>query len=230
MSDKIQKLLVCCEESQRVCTAFRERGWEAYSCDIEPCSGGHPEWHIQQDVLPLINGDCTFTTMDGVEHHIDGQWDLLICHPPCTYMSKAGARWMYPTAGTIDQNRLDLAMKAKELFMRLYNAKCERIVVENPRPLKIVNLPKASQVTQPYEYGDPFSKETLLWIKGLPNLKPTNVVERCSTWVPSNTAKFSRGIAGCQGVAHTAKQRSKTFPGIARAMAEQWGGDIREDA
>jgi len=225
MSDKAPKLLVCCEESQRVCIAFRAKGWEAYSCDIEPCSGGHPEWHIQQDVLPLINGDCTFTTVDGVEHRIDGQWDLLICHPPCTYMSKAGGRWMYPTAGKVDQNRLDLAMRAKNFFMEFYNARCERIVIENPRPLKVIGLPNPSQVIQPYEYGDPYSKETLLWIKGRPNLMPTKVLDKYSTWAPSNTGAFSRGGTGGKGAARKAKERSKTFPGIARAMAEQWGSE-----
>ena len=90
------KLLVCCEESQRVCSAFRQRGWEAYSCDIEPCSGGHPEWHIQQDVLPLINGDCEFDTVDGKHHIVKGKWDLLICHPPCTYLTLAGNKWFKP--------------------------------------------------------------------------------------------------------------------------------------
>ena len=111
------KALICCEESQVVCKAFRNLGWEAYSCDIEPCSGGRPDWHIQQDILPLINGDCKFKTCDGVEHEIIGQWDLLICHPPCTYISKAGARWMYPTAGNISPERYALAMAAKEFFM-----------------------------------------------------------------------------------------------------------------
>nr|DAR10641.1 MAG TPA: DNA (cytosine-5)-methyltransferase 3A [Caudoviricetes sp.] len=114
--DKIFRLLVCCEESQRVCTAFRARGWEAYSCDIEPCSGDHPEWHIMQDVLPLINGDCTFTTMDGIEHHIDGQWDLLICHPPCTYLSNAGACRLYLRKGQLDMERYAKGLEAKKFF------------------------------------------------------------------------------------------------------------------
>lgn len=228
--DKKFRLLVCCEESQRVCTAFRERGWEAYSCDIEPCSGGHPEWHIMQDVLPLIDGDCMFVTVDGVEHHIDGQWDLLICHPPCTYMSKAGARWMYPTAGIVDQNRLRLAMMAKDFFMQFYNAKCSHIAIENPRPLKIVGLPKHSQVVQPYEYGDPYSKATLLWIKGLVELRPTNILTEYKPWMPSNTGAFSRGGGGSRGVAHNAKLASKTFHGIAKAMADQWGKFIEEQA
>lgn len=110
-------VLIACEESQAVCRAFREKGHEAYSCDIINCSGGHPEWHIQGDVLPLINGNCKFETSDGIEHTIDGKWDLLIAHPPCTYMSKAGARFMYPTAGNIDENRLKKALEAKDFFL-----------------------------------------------------------------------------------------------------------------
>jgi len=224
--DRKFRLLVCCEESQRVCTAFRERGWEAYSCDIEPCSGSHPEWHIQQDVLPLIDGDCTFTTMNGVEHHIDGRWDLLIAHPPCTYMSKAGARWMYPTAGVIDQDRFALAMEAKDFFMRFYNAKCDHIAIENPRPLKVVGLPKPSQIVQPYEYGDPYSKETLLWTTDVPDLIPTNILTTYTPYVPSNTGVFSRGGGGNSGVAQGSTKRSKTFEGIAKAIADQWGAYI----
>lgn len=126
--------------------------------------------------------------------------------------------------------RLDLAMRAKDFFMKFYNARCERIVIENPRPLKVIGLPNPSQVIQPYEYGDPYSKETLLWIKELPNLTPTKVLDKYSVYTPSNTGAFSRGGGGGKGAAHKAKDRSKTFPGIARAMAEQWGGDIREEA
>ena len=111
------KVLIACEESQAVCIAFRNQGHEAYSCDIQECSGGHPEWHIKQDVLPLINGNCTFFTEDAQKHTIVGPWDLLIAHPPCTYMSKAGARWMYPTAGQLSTERYNLAMAAKEFFM-----------------------------------------------------------------------------------------------------------------
>lgn len=223
------KVLIACEESQEVCKAFRALGHEAYSCDIQEPSGGHPEWHIQQDVLPLINGDCEFDTMDGEHHVIKGEWDLLICHPPCTYMSKAGARWMYPKAGVINPERLALALKAKEFFMQFANAKCEHIAIENPRPLKVVKLPNPSQVIQPYEYGEPYSKATLLWDKNLPNLIPTEILTEYSPWMPSNTGAFSRGGKGSRGVAHNAKMGSKTFKGIARAMAEQWGGDIREE-
>lgn len=222
------KLLVCCEESQRVCSAFRQRGWEAYSCDIMPESGGHPEWHIQQDVLPLINGNCEFVTADGEKHTIKGKWDLLICHPPCTYMSKAGARWMYPKAGQVSKERLALAMKAREFFFEFVNADCQMIAIENPRPLNIVRLPTPTQVIQPYEFGHPFSKATCLWLKGVPALKPTNIISSYKPFLPSNTSAFSKGKGGSRGIAHDAKTASKTFPGIAQAMAEQWGGYIEQ--
>lgn len=162
------KVLIACEESQEVCKAFRAKGHEAYSADIQEPSGGHPEWHILGDVLPIIDGNCKFATMDGVQHEIVGEWDLLIAHPPCTYMSKAGARWMYPKAGQIDSRRFELAMKAKAFFFRFLNADCQRIAIENPRPLKIVQLPNPTQTIQPYEHGHPFSKATCLWLKGLP--------------------------------------------------------------
>lgn len=120
------KLLVCCEESQTVCKAFRELGWEAYSCDIEPESGGHPEWHIQQDVLPLIDGDCSFQTVDGTDHHIKGQWDLLICHPPCTDLAVSGARWFKEKQADGRQQR------SVEFFLKFTTAKCQHIAIENP--------------------------------------------------------------------------------------------------
>ena len=217
------KVLVACEESQTVCTAFRSKGHEAYSCDIMECSGGHPEWHIQEDATPLINGNCEFITCDGEKHKIDGEWDLLIAHPPCTYMSKAGARWMYPTAGKVDIKRLTLAWEARRFFYKFLNANCKRICVENPRPLKIVQLPKPTQVIQPYEYGHPYSKATCLWLKGLPKLKPTKIISEYKPYLPSNTSQFAKGKGGSRGVAHNAKDASKTFKGIAEAMAEQWG-------
>ena len=126
------KLLVCCEESQRVCSAFRQRGWEAYSCDIEPCSGGYPEWHIQQDVLPLINGDCEFDTVDGEHHVIKGEWDLLICHPPCTYLTLAGNKWFKPEFRDRFPDRIKQRQEAIEFFMKFANAKCKHIAIENP--------------------------------------------------------------------------------------------------
>lgn len=200
------KVLVACEESQTVCNAFRELGHEAYSCDIQDCSGGHPEWHLKQDVLPLLH-----------QH-----WDLIIAHPPCTYMSKAGARWMYPTAGNLSEERYKLSQQAKDFFMEFYNCDCEHIAIENPVPLKVVGLPKPTQSIQPYEFGEPYSKKTLLWLKELPLLKPTNILTEHTPWMPSNTGGFSRGQGGSRGIAHDPKTASKTFQGIADAMAKQW--------
>jgi hypothetical protein len=227
------KILVACEESQAVCKAFREKGHEAYSCDVIECSGGHPEWHIKQDVIEILNpkhlwsseGEkgIGFFTCDNKWHFIEGKWDMIIAHPPCTYMSKAGARFMYLTAGNVNQERLEKALQAKEFFMQFMNADCDKICIENPTPLKIVGLPKESQVIQPYQFGHPYSKRTLLWLKGLPELKPTNILTEYTPYLPSNTGGFARGKGGSRGVAHNAKDASKTFPGIAKAMADQWG-------
>lgn len=227
------RVLVACEESQAVTKEFRKLGHEAYSCDIIECSGGHPEWHIQGDVLPLLNGNCEFWTKDrdgrGVGwHFIQGKWDIIIAHPPCTYMSKAGARWMYPTAGNISRERLAKAMEAKEFFLKILNADCDRIAIENPRPLKVVELPKPSQVIQPYQFGHSYSKATCLWLKGLPLLEPTEVLTEYKPYCPSNTGGVTRGQSYNKGGAIRAADdcvnRSKTFDGIAKAMAEQWGG------
>ena len=209
------KVLVACEESQRVCTAFREKGHEAYSCDLQPCSGGHTEWHIMQDVIPLLDGRCSFKTTDGIEHSIDGKWDLLIAHPPCTYLSNAGARFLYPN-GKLNEERLAKGMVAKDFFMHFYNADCDRIAIENPIPSKVYGLPPYTQTIQPWMFGHPVQKKTCLWLNGLPELQPTNVVEeRQSTKISGNW--FNSGGKERQ------KNRAKTFPGIAKAMAEQWG-------
>lgn len=206
------RVLVACEESQTVCKAFRELGHEAYSCDIEDCSGGHPEWHLKQDVLPLLKIE----------------WDLIIAHPPCTYMSKAGARWMYPKAGELSQERFRKSQEAKEFFMEFYNLDCKHVAIENPVPLKVVGLPKPTQKIQPYEFGEPYSKATLLWLKGLPKLVTTNILDNYVPWMPSNTGGFSRGQGGSRGIAHDQRTASKTFEGIAKAMAEQWSNYILE--
>ena len=210
------KVLVACEESQTVCKAFRERGHEAYSCDIQECSGGHPEWHIKGDVLPLLNGNCEFTTMDGVKHSIDGKWDLIIAHPPCTYISNAGARFLYPK-GVLNEERLRKGIEATHFFMAFYYADCEHIAIENPVPSSVYMLPKYSQTIQPWMFGHPVQKKTCLWLKGLNNLQPTDITEeRQSSKIAGNW--FNHGGKDRQ------KNRAKTFPGIAKAMAEQWGG------
>jgi hypothetical protein len=219
------KVLVACEESQTVCKAFRERGHEAYSCDIIDCSGGHPEWHIKQDVIPLINGNCSFKTIDGVEHYIGGTWDLIIAHPPCTYLSNAGACRLYPKKGQLNIDRYKKGLEAKEFFMQFINADCDKIAVENPIPSTVFELPKYTQTIQPYEYGHSFTKKTCLWLKNLQPLKPTNIVEPKGPYVCGNSEIWKKQAA--KGVVYgkekSAKHRSKTFEGIAQAMAEQWG-------
>lgn len=217
-------VLVCCEESQRVAIAFRERGHEAFSCDIQECSGGHPEWHIKGDVLRLINGHCRFETMDGTTHEIEGKWDLLICHPPCTFLSNAGACRLYPRKGQIDPDRYAKGLKAKEFFLKFWNADCDRICIENPTPMRVFELPPYTQAIQPYEYGHPFTKRTCLWLKGLPKLVPTEVVEPLGPYVCGNAEIWKKQAANgiVYGKEKSAKHRSKTFEGIAKAMAEQW--------
>lgn len=209
------KVLVACEESQTVCKAFREKGHEAYSCDVQECSGGHPEWHVKGDVLSMINGNCEFTTVDGIKHVIDEKWDLLIAHPPCTYLSNAGARFLYPK-GVLNESRLKLGLEAKDFFMKFLNADCEKICVENPTPSRVYELPKCTQVVQPRQFGHPVQKRTCLWLKNLKPLQPTTVMEerqssKIADW-------FNKGGKDRQ------KNRAKTFSGIAEAMVEQWGG------
>lgn len=219
------QVLIACEESQRVCMAFRNKGHEAYSCDILECSGGHPEWHIQQDVLPLINGNCEFKTADGTKHKITGQWDLLIAHPPCTYLSNAGARHLFKEH-KLNTERYKKGLLAKEFFMFFYNANCKRIAVENPIPSTVYNLPKYTQIIQPYEYGHSVSKKTCLWLKGLNKLISTNIVEKpiYKKFIQKNgNVRYTCWEMEQKGGKDRARERSKTFEGIAKAMAEQWG-------
>lgn len=217
------KVLVACEESQRVCSAFRRLGHEAYSCDIIEPSGGHPEWHVKGDVLPLLEREREFTTMDGVTHTVD-KWDLIIAHPPCTYISNAGACRLYPKKGQLNQERYEKGLAAKAFLMKFLEADCEHIAVENPIPSKVFELPPYSQIIQPYEYGHPYTKKTCLWLKGLPKLQPTDVVEPLGGWVCGNAEIWKKQAAKGKvyGKEKSAKHRSKTFEGIAQAMAEQW--------
>lgn len=234
------KILVACEESQAVCKEFRRLGHEAYSCDIIECSGGHPEWHIQADVLPLLNGDCEFVSMDGKKHTINGKWDMIIAFPPCTHLAVSGARHF-------EKKRADGRQRdAIEFFCQFLNADCDRIAVENP--VGIISgdyipehfpdiaakygLPKKpTQIIQPYEYGDHARKTTCLWINGLPCLVPTNIVDPgeivgkgFSVGASLDMARDENGKIISWNDPRTATIRSKTFPGIAKAMAEQWGG------
>jgi hypothetical protein len=200
------KVLVACEESQTVALAFRDLGHDAYSCDILPCSGGFPAIHLQGDVSLFI-GKNKYNDFKG--------WDLMIAHPPCTYLTNAGAVHLYPK-GVLNEDRKKKGDEAKKLFMLLLNADIPLICVENPIPSKIYGLPKYDQTIQPYEYGHPYKKKTCLWLKGLPKLIPTNIVEiRESTKIAGNW--FNKGGMERQ------KNRSKTFKGIAEAFAKQWG-------
>lgn len=198
------KILCACEESQAVTIELRRLGHEAYSCDIEPCSGGHPEWHLQQDVLPLLRE----------------KWDMIIAFPPCTYLSNAGAKHLF-RGGVLNHERYEKGIEAKEFFLKLLNANCERIAIENPIASKIFEMPKESQTVQPYWFGDPWSKKTRLWLRGLPLLKPTNMVE------PQSEC-HSAGTWFMKGGKERQKNRAKTPHGLAVAMAEQWAGQNTE--
>lgn len=218
------KVLVACEESQRVCMAFRGRGHEAYSCDIQECSRGHPEWHIQGDVIAVLNGRCSFETADGTTHKIEGKWDLIIAHPPCTDLAVSGARHFA-------RKRADgTQQKSITFFMEFVNADCEKIAIENPICIMSTEYRKPDQIIQPYQFGHHARKSTCLWLKGLPKLIPTDIVDQGE--IDKNG--FSRGASLDYATdengkilpwndPRTAKARSKTFPGIAKAMAEQWG-------
>jgi hypothetical protein len=220
------RVLVACEEGQAVCIAFREKGHFAFSCDIVDCSGGRPEWHIKQDVLPLLNGNCKFKTCDGVEWEIKGKWDLIIAHPPCTYLTVTGNRWFnVERYGEKALKRIEDRKEAADFFMQLVNADCEKIVIENPVGFMSTYYRKPDQIIQPYMFGDAFEKKTCLWLKGVEPLKPTDEVK------PPERKKFESGKTMPAWYAEAwhlpkeerAKLRSKTFPGIAKAMAEQWG-------
>ena len=220
------RVLIACEESQAVCKAFREKGHIAFSCDIIDCSGGHPDWHIKQDVLPLLNGDCEFKTADGETHIIEGKWDLIIAHPPCTYLTVTGNRWFnVERYGEKAIQRMKDRDEAIKFFMAIANANCNKIAIENPVGVISTVWRKPDQIIQPYMFGDSAEKKTCLWLKGVENLKPTNEVK------PPERVKFESGKTMPKWYAdawHLPKEersrlRSQTFSGIAKAMAEQWG-------
>ena len=231
-------VLVACEESQRVCIAFRERGHNAFSCDIEPCSGGHPEWHIMQDVLPLLNGNCAFNTADGKSHYQPDKWDMIIAFPPCTHLAVSGA--LRFEAKRADGRQRD----GLEFFCKFFDADCDRVSIENP--VNIISgeyckkwfpdivekygLPiKPTQTIHPWMFGHPESKKTCLWLKGLQPLTHTKVLELPENGRWNNQTKDGQNKLIIDGKwigfndPRTAKARSKTYPGIAKAMAEQWG-------
>lgn len=218
-------VLIACEESQRVCTEFRKLGHEAFSCDIEPCSGGHEEWHIQNDVLPLLNGSCKFQTVDGTTHRIDRKWDMIIAFPPCTYLTVTGNRWFnVERYGDMAIQRYKNQEQAIKFFVRFVNADCEKIAIENPVGVMSTVYRKPDCIIQPYEFGDPERKKTCLWLKGLPKLYTTNIVEpriiKCASGATYSGWHLDTWSLKPK---ERAKIRSKTFPGVAKAMTEQWG-------
>lgn len=221
-------VLIACEESQRVCMAFRERGHNAFSCDIQEPSGGHPELHILGDVLKVLDGG-RFVTMDGTEHEVP-QWGLIIAHPPCTYLTNTGNRWFnVERYGDKARQRYKYREDAVKFFMAFANADCNKIAIENPIGYMSTAYRKPDQIIQPYFFGDRARKSTCLWLKGLSKLQPTNIVDIGETYgnysiaASANWAVDENGKALRWNDPRTAKARSKTFPGIAKAMAEQWG-------
>lgn len=205
------RILVACEESQAVTKELRRLGHEAYSCDIQECSGGHPEWHLQQDVIPLLSE----------------KWDMIIAFPPCTDLAVSGARHFVKKRADGRQQR------SIEFFMRFVGADCPKIAIENPIGIMSSHYRKPDQIIQPYQFGDHARKSTCLWLKGLPKLEPTDIVDPgeivrggFSVGASLNYARDENGKILPWNDPRTAKARSKTFPGIAKAMAEQWAGDV----
>lgn len=218
-------VLIACEESQRVCIEFRRKGHNAFSCDIQECSGGHPEWHIKHNVLPLLNGNCEFVCEDGRVHNISGKWDLIIAHPPCTRLCNSGQRWLYWGDDNYKSTKIAEQQKAIVFFMQLMLADCERIAVENPQGVMSSAYRKPDCVYNPYDFeGETECKKTCLWLKGLKPLKPTR-----KTPLPKEdrTQGIWKAHFGDKKLAwnnpETARLRSQTPIGVAKAMAEQWG-------
>ena len=242
MGGVAMKVLVACEESQAVAIEFRKLGHEAYSCDIIECSGGHPEWHIMQDVLQLLNpsqipiwdGNTTikgieFKTCDGKEHFISNQWDMIIAFPPCTYLTNTGNPYLNVEKwGEKAIQRAKYREEAFEFFMRFANADCEKIAIENPIGYANTHYRKPNQIIQPWHFGHPFTKATCLWLKGLEPLKPIAIEKplNCKSYA-WETMIDERGKTISWNSDLSKKLRSKTFPGVAKAMAEQWGGECR---
>lgn len=210
------KALVACEESQRVCMAFRELGHEAYSCDVQEPSGGHPEWHVLGDALPILQGG-QIVTMDGNVHEV-GKWDLIVAHPPCTHLAVSGMRWFKEGV-----KPMHLQDEAADFFMKFANAGCKHIAIENPVCIMSTRYRKPDQIINPYQFGHKQQKKTCLWLKNLPKLKETDNVYTEMMKLPEK----ERTAIWQMGSGHS-KERSKTFPGIAKAIAEQWSKYILE--
>lgn len=226
------KILIACEESQTVCKEFRRLGHEAFSCDIIECSGGHPEWHILHDVLPLLDGNCEFKTMDGDRHRVNGKWDMIIAFPPCTYLTVTGNRWFdIEKYGEKAIQRHKDREEAVQFFMAFANADCCRIAIENPIGHMSTAYRKPDQIVHPYYFAESEDDEncerkaTCLWLKNLPPLKyeikynPRVITYKNGKGTDSPWHMDTMSLPKEE----RAKARSKTFSGVARAMAEQWG-------
>lgn len=218
---KILNVLIACEESQAECIAFRNLGHRAFSCDIQKARY-HDEWHIMGDVTPYLMGKSEFCTADGKWHRLPG-WDLIIAHPPCTYLCKVGSQWLYHKPNTqielsgryvmMNSDRLEKMKKAREFFMLCLNANARYVAVENPLPMALAGLPKPTTYIEPSWFGVKYTKKTLYWLKGLPPIMPTIEFPN-----PKQYVRSSRG-----------KYRSRTFPQVAQALAAQWSRHILDE-
>lgn len=215
------KILVACEESQAITKELRALGHEAFSCDLLPCSGGHPEWHFQQDVFEVI----------------DQGWDMMIAHPPCTYLAVSGARWMYNKDGSRNEDRWRNQHEALDFVRKLMDAPIDKIAIENPVSVISSQIRKPDQIVQPYHFGDRAKKTTCLWLKNLPLLERTDVVDEGEMYemIDRKTGKKKRqplwyyeALCAAKTPAERRTLRSKTFPGMARAMATQWTQESKQ--
>jgi hypothetical protein len=231
-------ILVACEESQAVTIELRKLGHEAYSCDIIECSGGHPEWHIQQDVLPLLNGRCVFRTCDGAQHRIEGRWDMIWYFPPCTFLTNTGNRWFnVERYGEKAKQRLQDREAAAEFFMAGWNADCDIVIVENPIGYMSTYFRKPDQIIHPFYFAEEDNDEncerkaTCIWFRGVEPLQYE--VRFLPRVIQYKNGKGTDSPWHMETIklppAERAKARSKTFPGIAKAMAEQWAGPCKEN-
>ena len=218
-------ILVACEESQAVTKELRARGHNAFSCDLMDCSVGFLSWHIKADVLPLLNGQCSFITQDGISHSIEKKWDMIIAFPPCTYLTVTGNRWFnIDRYGDKALQRHKDRKNAIDFFMLFANANCEKIAIENPIGVMSTEYRKPNQIIHPYMFGDAERKATCLWLKGLPELVPTDIVKPSVIYYKNGRGSDSQWHMNTMSLPpkERAIARSKTFPGIAKAMAEQW--------
>ena len=218
------RILVACEESQAVTKELRRLGHEAYSCDIIDQSGGHPEWHIKQDVIPLLDGNCSFRTTDGGQHRLNGKWDMIIAHPPCTRLCNSGQRWLYWGPDEYREKKRKEQVEAIEFFMKFVNADCDKIAIENPSGIMSTKYRKPDCTYSPYDFeGETECKKTCLWLKNLPALVPTQILPK-----EKRTQGIWKAHFGDKKLSwndpETARLRSVTPKGVAKAMAEQWAG------